>query len=71
MNGVKVTSRPRRKLFFTFGAAAADLRAFMEDMNWWGVLAMPIGVVLCFGPVIVAWALAERRDATEEHKHRR
>ena len=43
-----------------------------EDMNWWGVLAMPIGVVLCFGPVIVAWALAERREsAPEERKHRR
>ena len=33
-----------------------------EDMNWWGVLAMPIGVALCFGPVIVAWAMAERAD---------
>ena len=43
-----------------------------EDMNWWGVLAMPIGVVLCFGPVLVAWALAERREkAPETRKQRR
>lgn len=41
-----------------------------EDMNWWGVLAMPIGVVLCFGPVIVAWALAERREEAP-HKNSR
>ena len=39
-----------------------------EDMNWWGVLAMPIGVVLCFGPVIVAWALAERRENAPENR---
>jgi hypothetical protein len=32
------------------------------DMNWWGVYAMPLGVVICFGPVIVAWALAERKQ---------
>lgn len=44
-----------------------------EDMNLWGVLAMPIGVVLCFGPVIIAWALAERRDTArdESQKNRR
>ena len=32
-----------------------------EDMNWWGLIAMPIGVALCFGPVLLAWAFAERR----------
>ena len=29
------------------------------DMNWWGIYAMPIGVAICFGPIIVAWALAK------------
>jgi hypothetical protein len=32
------------------------------DMNWWGVIAFPIGTVICFGPVIVAWILACRND---------
>lgn len=29
------------------------------DMNWWGVYAMPVGLAICFGPILVAWALAE------------
>jgi hypothetical protein len=42
------------------------------DMNWWGVLAMPIGVALCFGPVLIAWALAERRaEAPEDNRKNR
>ena len=35
------------------------------DMNWWGVVAVPIGVALCFGPVLVAWAMAERKSKSE------
>ena len=35
------------------------------DMNWWGVVAVPIGVAICFGPVLVAWALAERKPAPQ------
>jgi hypothetical protein len=41
------------------------------DMNWWGLYAMPVGVALCFGPVIIAWALAERRTKAEADKKRR
>jgi hypothetical protein len=41
-----------------------------EDMNWWGMLAMPIGVVICFGPVLVAWALAERRKEAPRETRR-
>jgi hypothetical protein len=42
------------------------------DMNWWGVIAMPIGVAICFGPVLIAWALAERKTkAQPEKKDRR
>ena len=42
-----------------------------EDMNWWGVLAMPVGVAICFGPVLVAWALAERRKEPVQPKDRK
>jgi hypothetical protein len=38
------------------------------DMNWWGMYAMPIGVALCFGPVLIAWARAERREKTPQEK---
>jgi hypothetical protein len=42
-----------------------------EDMNWWGVLAMPIGVAICFGPVLVAWALAERKEQSPAPQKKR
>jgi hypothetical protein len=42
------------------------------DMNWWGVIAMPIGVAICFGPVLIAWALAERKQkAPQEESNKR
>ncbi len=41
------------------------------DMNWWGLYAMPIGVAICFGPVIVAWALAARTETRSNQKNRR
>jgi hypothetical protein len=39
------------------------------DMNWWGLYAMPLGVAICFGPVLVAWALAERTPRNERDRH--
>jgi hypothetical protein len=27
--------------------------------KFWSILAMPIGLALCFGPAIIAWLLAE------------
>ncbi len=46
-------------------------RSMFEDMNWWGVIAMPIGVAICFGPVLIAWALAERRKETPQQDNRK
>jgi hypothetical protein len=60
--------------FFTFNSRTGDLIRDMDsfDMNWWGVLVVPLGVVLCFGPALVAWLVGE--DWTEpapfpEDKH--
>ena len=33
------------------------------DMNWWGLYAMPVGLLLCFGPVLVAWVMDKSDDA--------
>jgi len=33
------------------------------DTNWWGVYAFPVGTLICFGPVLVAWILASRKDS--------
>ena len=33
------------------------------DINLWGIFAMPVGVALCFGPVLLA-CLAKSPDST-------
>ena len=40
------------------------------DMNWWGLYAMPVGVLICFGPVLIAWALAERSSERKPRERR-
>jgi hypothetical protein len=34
---------------------------FMEyfDKNLWGIFAMPVGMVICFGPLLLAWFTAK------------
>lgn len=51
---------------FTFPKSAAMFAAFIMD-KFWSICCMPIGVAVCFGPVLVAWWLAERRDAKSEN----
>ena len=34
------------------------------DMNWWGLFVVPVGLIICFGPVLLAWALAEARGSS-------
>jgi len=38
------------------------------DTNIWGLLAMPLGVLLCFGPVLVLWIKEERRSKSEQEQ---
>jgi hypothetical protein len=56
-----------------FPARRRRFTRFMDfDMNWWGVLAFPIGTLICFGPVLVAWAMTYRADgASRDRKNRR
>jgi len=37
------------------------------DLSIWGVLAMPLGVALCFGPALLVW-LKEELGSAEKHK---
>ncbi|MFO1500872.1 MAG: hypothetical protein U1G07_21205 [Verrucomicrobiota bacterium] len=32
------------------------------DANIWGFLVVGVGVMLCFGPALVVWLRAERKD---------
>jgi len=41
------------------------------DLSIWGVIAMPIGVAICFGPALFVWLRAElggeeKSDAAEQ-----
>jgi hypothetical protein len=38
------------------------------DLNTWGIYAMPLGVLLCFGPALIVWIRAELRSAAEERQ---
>lgn len=61
---------------FTLRAAAAILAAsfmmaLLVDHPWaniWGFLAMPLGVVLCFGPGLVVWLKEEYFTKSSEEK---
>jgi hypothetical protein len=38
----------------------------MLNDKFWSILAMPIGVTLCFGPCILAWILSGPQKPAEE-----
>jgi hypothetical protein len=34
--------------------------------KFWSICTMPIGVMICFGPAIVVWALTRSKDSADE-----
>jgi hypothetical protein len=36
------------------------------DDNIWGIIAMPIGISVCFGPALICWLIEERRQTPAE-----
>ena len=38
------------------------------DANIWGFLAVPVGVVFCFGPALVVWVVREYLLPEDEDK---
>jgi len=39
--------------------------------QFWSVLSMPIGVMLCFTPILVAWIINETRKTPEDKNDRK
>ena len=33
---------------------------------FWSWFAMPIGLMLCFSPLVIAWIIAERKGSSSE-----
>jgi hypothetical protein len=44
-----------------------------HDLSLWGIFAMPVGLLLCFGPALLVWIRAEVRAgaAADKEKDRR
>lgn len=38
--------------------------------KFWSILAMPIGVAVCFGPALVVWMLTEMRNTPSDKQDR-
>jgi len=38
----------------------------MLNDKFWSILAMPIGLMLCFGPCIIAWVISGTQKPAEE-----
>jgi hypothetical protein len=43
---------------------------FMEDIDLakWGLIVVPIGVAICFGPALLVWFFAELKAEPEGKK---
>lgn len=41
----------------------------LASLNYWGFIAMPIGVAICFGPALLLWLKEEyRSDSNGRHR---
>jgi hypothetical protein len=38
------------------------------DLNFWGLIAVPVGVAICFGVALLAWLRDEIRAPKEKSK---
>jgi hypothetical protein len=57
-----------------FLSKTASCHALMEDtnLNFWGVIAVPVGVSICFGLALLVWLREElRADSEEDQKDSR
>jgi hypothetical protein len=39
------------------------------DLSLWGIYTMPIGVAICFGPVLIAWLKEEMKSRGDDKKN--
>jgi hypothetical protein len=39
----------------------------LSDMNYWGIVVVPIGIILGFGPAMLVWWLVDRKRDQQRH----
>jgi hypothetical protein len=71
LSTAKISQSGRIENSFTFARQPAMLRAFMTDTNLalWGMIVVPLGLAICFGPALLIWLRDElRASAAEKQK---
>jgi hypothetical protein len=61
----------RRKEYICFFLSwAAPFRAYMNDsnLNFWGLICVPVGVSICFGLALLVWLRDELRAGPEDEE---
>jgi len=56
--------------FFVANAAAAPMLSACMDVNLWGEFVVPVGILICFGPALIAWALmgfGAKKEKEDKH----
>ena len=53
---------PQTFLYNGFLTQQRERMLALADLNYWGFIAMPVGVVICFGPALLVWLKAEYRS---------
>src|SRR5262249_39727987 len=56
----------RRRRLLLYSCSLSFNGSGMSDANIWGLLAMPLGVALCFGPILFLWLRAEIKESGQE-----
>jgi hypothetical protein len=41
------------------------------DLNLWGIFAMPVGLIFCFGPALIAWIMIEGKTPAPDERERK
>jgi hypothetical protein len=66
------SERPERKGFYCFYycaslSRAASCRLSMDEsnLNFWGEIAVPVGVAICFGVALLVWLREEFRAGSD------
>jgi hypothetical protein len=62
--------RRRKDYICIFLSWAASFRAYMTDtnLNFWGLISVPVGVSICFGVALLVWLRDELRAGPEDEE---
>jgi hypothetical protein len=61
----------RKNNYLLFSPPVGILRTFMEDTNYnfWGLIVVPVGLLICFGLALLVWLRAELTAEPEDKEN--